>query len=106
MKERSVIAVEQGDWRLQGQDWLREELLRFERYVPLRSGSEHDHCEFCWTPFRTQARQGVLDADAATKSLVVARGVWPGDAVPARIMVPIGASSAGLSALPVTYLIT
>jgi hypothetical protein len=41
------------DWRLQGQEWLREELLRYEAYRPQRSGSEHDHCEFCWTPFRT-----------------------------------------------------
>ena len=71
MKERSVIAVEQGDWRLQGQDWLREELLRFERYVPLRSGSEHDHCEFCWTPFRTQARP-----DAATEGYVTPDRRW------------------------------
>ena len=66
MKERSVIAVEQGDWRLQGQDWLREELLRFERYVPLRPGSEHDHCEFCWTPFRTRDSEGVANEGYVT----------------------------------------
>ena len=50
----------QQDWRLQGQDWLREELLRFELYRPPRVGSEHDHCEFCWTPFRTLAKDGVV----------------------------------------------
>lgn len=41
------------DWRLQGQHWLRDELLRFRNYSPLRPGFEHDHCEFCWTRFRT-----------------------------------------------------
>jgi hypothetical protein len=43
------------DWRLQGQHWLRDELLRYRNYSPLRPGFEHDHCEFCWTRFRTDA---------------------------------------------------
>lgn len=50
------------DWRLQGQDWLREELLRYQPYRPAREGSEHDHCEFCWLPFRTRAPEGVAVA--------------------------------------------
>jgi len=65
-KESDVIT--QTDWRLQGQDWLREELLRYERYAPVRQGSEHDHCEFCWIPFRTRelpgtAREGYVTQD-------------------------------------------
>ena len=47
------------DWRLQGQDWLREELLRYEAYCPPKPGFEHDHCEFCWTPFRSAGGPGV-----------------------------------------------
>ena len=43
--------ISSDDWRLQGQDWLREELLRFQSYRPPREGSEHDHCEFCWAKF-------------------------------------------------------
>ena len=50
--------IQQDDWRLQGQEWLREELLRFESYHPPRKGFEHDHCEFCWTPFRTVMQEG------------------------------------------------
>lgn len=42
------------DWRLQGQHCLRDELLRFRSYTPPRPGFEHDHCEFCWTRFRTR----------------------------------------------------
>ena len=58
-KEHEVIAKE--DWRLQGQDWLREELLRYEPYRPPKPGSEHDHCEFCWVPFRTRLSEGVTN---------------------------------------------
>jgi len=66
MKERTLMT--QDDWRLQGQDWLREELLRFAAYVPRRQGSEHDHCEFCWVPFKTgeipgTAREGYVTQD-------------------------------------------
>ncbi len=50
--------IDQDDWRLQGQTFSNEELLRFERYAPPRPGSEHDHCEFCWTPFRTVQPEG------------------------------------------------
>ena len=46
--------IQTDDWRLQGQDWLREELLRFRAYVPPKAGFEHDHCEFCWIPFKSQ----------------------------------------------------
>jgi hypothetical protein len=48
------------DWRLQGQDWLREELLRFAPYKPHSSAGERDHCEFCWTPFRSLQGEGVV----------------------------------------------
>ena len=48
MKEPNLM---QNDWRLQGQDWLREVLLRYAVYAPRRAGSEHDHCEFCWVHF-------------------------------------------------------
>jgi len=66
MKEQSVIT--QNDWRLQGQDWLREELLRYANYAPQRQGSEHDHCEFCWVPFKTAdlpntAKEGYVTQD-------------------------------------------
>jgi len=66
MKEWNVISPD--DWRLQGQDWLREELLRYAHYVPQRQGSEHDHCEFCWVPFKTReipgtAREGYVTQD-------------------------------------------
>ena len=66
MKEHHVIT--QDDWRLQGQDWLREELLRFAHYRPQRVGSEHDHCEFCWVPFKTSdvpgtAKEGYVTQD-------------------------------------------
>ncbi len=50
--------IDQNDWRLQGQIFSHEELLRFERYAPSRPGSEHDHCEFCWTPFRSRQLEG------------------------------------------------
>jgi hypothetical protein len=53
-------AMQVDDWRLQGQDWLREELLRFETYRAERKGSEHDHCEFCWTPFHTKVQEGAV----------------------------------------------
>ena len=52
----NMIAHE--DWRLQGQDWLREEFLRYMRYRPQRAGSEHDHCEFCWVPFKSTPVEG------------------------------------------------
>jgi hypothetical protein len=58
--------ISQDDWRLQGQDWLREELLRYERYRPPRPGFEHDHCEFCWTPFRMMPKQGVINEGYVT----------------------------------------
>ena len=61
----------QQDWRLQGQEWLREELLRYEQYRPQKAGSEHDHCEFCWTPFRSAAREG-----AATEGYVTPDRRW------------------------------
>ena len=48
------------DWRLQGQEWLREEFLRFQQYRPPRPGSEHDHCEFCWQPFRSAPAEGIV----------------------------------------------
>lgn len=69
MKERASIS--QDDWRLQGQDWLREELLRFGPYRPLKPGSEHDHCEFCWTPFRSRAQPG-----AAREGFVTSDHRW------------------------------
>jgi hypothetical protein len=50
-----MMMISQDDWRLQGQEWLREELLRYQPYRPPRPGSEHDHCEFCWIRFRTSA---------------------------------------------------
>jgi hypothetical protein len=59
MKERDAAVTQPEDWRLQGQDFLRDELLRFESYAPQRRGSEHDHCEFCWTPFKSAPREGV-----------------------------------------------
>lgn len=59
VKGSTVPVMVQEDWRLQGQDWLREELLRFETYRAAREGSEHDHCEFCWTPFRSSGQSGV-----------------------------------------------
>jgi hypothetical protein len=58
--------ISQDDWRLQGQDWLREELLRYEPYRPPQPGFEHDHCEFCWTPFRSEPQQGVLNEGYVT----------------------------------------
>ena len=58
--------IAQDDWRLQGQDFLREELLRFQAYQPARPGSEHDHCEFCWTPFRTHALEGTASEGFVT----------------------------------------
>jgi hypothetical protein len=64
-KESTVIT--QTDWRLQGQDWLREELLRYERYTPVRHGSEHDHCEFCWVPFRTRELPGTVGEGYVTQ---------------------------------------
>ena len=52
MKEPTLpTLIIQNDWRLQGQDWLREELLRYAHYSPRRQGSEHDHCEFCSAKF-------------------------------------------------------
>ena len=59
--------ITQDDWRLQGQDWLREELLRYEPYTPLRQGSEHDHCEFCWVPFRTREIAGTASEGYVTQ---------------------------------------
>jgi hypothetical protein len=56
----------QDDWRLQGQDWLREELLRFEAYKTPQSGGEHDHCEFCWTPFRSKPVEGAANEGFVT----------------------------------------
>ena len=63
-----MITITQNDWRLQGQDWLREELLRYANYAPMRPGSEHDHCEFCWVPFKTRdvpgtAKEGYVTQD-------------------------------------------
>ena len=47
------------DWRLQGQEErLRDELLRYRPYSPPRPNFEHDHCEFCWTRFRTAPHEG------------------------------------------------
>ena len=65
----NMIAHE--DWRLQGQDWLREEFLRFMRYRPHRAGSEHDHCEFCWVPFKSTPVEG-----AASEGWVTAENRW------------------------------
>jgi len=53
--------IARDDWRLQGQDWLREEFLRFQAYRPPHPGSEHDHCEFCWLPFKTRPGDGVAN---------------------------------------------
>jgi hypothetical protein len=72
MKQTTAeAALTQDDWRLQGQDWLREELLRFETYRAPREGSEHDHCEFCWTPFRSSGQSG-----AATEGFVTPDRRW------------------------------
>lgn len=65
-QEKNTPDVAGPDWRLQGQDWLREELLRFEPYQPPRPGSEHDHCEFCWVPFRTKVIEGVVQEGYVT----------------------------------------
>lgn len=62
------MMMPQNDWRLQGQDWLREELLRYEPYRPPRAGCEHDHCEFCWTPFRTRGLPGVVAVEGYVTS--------------------------------------
>jgi hypothetical protein len=59
------MITSQDDWRLQGQEWLREELLRYEPYRPPRPGSEHDHCEFCWLQTSDFRLQGVLLKPAA-----------------------------------------
>jgi hypothetical protein len=59
--------ITQDDWRFQGQDWLREELLRYQPYAPQRQGSEHDHCEFCWVPFRTGGMAGTAKEGYVTK---------------------------------------
>jgi hypothetical protein len=56
----TISAIPHDDWRLQGQDWLREELLRYETYRAEKPGSEHDHCEFCWTPFRSSGQEGAV----------------------------------------------
>jgi hypothetical protein len=58
--------ISQDDWRLQGQDWLREELLRYEPYRPPQPGFEHDQCQFCWTPFRSEPQQGVINEGYVT----------------------------------------
>ncbi len=58
--------ISQDAWRLQGQDWLREELLRYQPYRPQQPGFEHDHCEFCWTPFRSEPQQGVINEGYVT----------------------------------------
>jgi hypothetical protein len=58
--------ISEDDWRLQGQEWLREELLRYQPYRPKREGSEHDHCEFCWTAFRTRAQPNVANEGYVT----------------------------------------
>jgi hypothetical protein len=40
------------DWRLQGQErYLRGRKLRWTLWSPYRPGSDHDHCEFCWSEF-------------------------------------------------------
>ncbi|HUJ26277.1 MAG TPA: hypothetical protein VLW85_09680 [Myxococcales bacterium] len=59
------------DWRLQGQDWLREEMLRFQPYRPAKAGSEHDHCEFCWQPFHSRPAPG-----AAIEGWVTSERRW------------------------------
>ena len=39
------------DWRLQGQErYLLNVALEFKTYL-CRSGSDHDHCEFCYAKF-------------------------------------------------------
>jgi len=64
MKELPMISPD--DWRLQGQEWLREELLRFKSYLPPKPGFEHDHCEFCWLPFRSEPHAGVANEGYVT----------------------------------------
>jgi hypothetical protein len=66
-QQRNVTTDAEQDWRLQGQDWLREELLRYQAYAPAKAGSEHDHCEFCWTPFRSRAQSGAASEGYVTQ---------------------------------------
>ncbi len=40
------------DWRLTNQaDYLTGVTLYKKRWVSLRQGWDHDHCEFCWATF-------------------------------------------------------
>lgn len=59
--------IDTDDWRMQGQHYLREELLRYRAYVPRKKGLERDHCEFCWKPFRTVVIEGVVGEGFVTE---------------------------------------
>jgi hypothetical protein len=52
--------IDKGDWRLTGHqaNYLHGELLRFSAYRRPRPGWTHDRCEFCWTPFDPERREG------------------------------------------------
>ena len=54
--------IEKDDWRLTGHqaNYLHGELLRFSAYRPPRPGWTHDRCEFCWTRFHPQRREGFV----------------------------------------------
>jgi len=58
MKRTSMI--DKHDWRLTGHqaNYLHGELLRYAPYRPPRPGWTHDRCEFCWTRFAPQKREG------------------------------------------------
>jgi hypothetical protein len=54
--------IERDDWRLTGHqaNYLHGELLRYSAYRPPRPGWTHDRCEFCWTKFHPQRREGFV----------------------------------------------
>jgi hypothetical protein len=49
------------DWRLRNQQrYLRGIALAWRRYGPTISGSDHDHCEFCFAKFMLGGEIGTL----------------------------------------------
>ena len=63
------MTVEEKDWRLTNQaDYLMNVSLHWAQYRRYSERWGHDHCEFCWVPFKTRdvpgtAKEGYVTQD-------------------------------------------
>ena len=63
------MAIEENDWRLQGQErYLKRATLTFRKYRRNSNDPDwdHDHCEFCWAKFMVDQPPPIADEGYCT----------------------------------------